>query len=588
MEDKTKESFRPTQSSSTDTPRLSPDLMENMSKKAFQEEENRINRMSLAQAETYLQKEGAWANPHVHHRIRNLTQDSVSSVDKSSNNDDWPDPEPLQGQHLSAENYPVEVLPDIIREAVLEYQSFGQQPMPMVAQAALSAASAACQGLADVRRDDVLVGPISLSMMAIAESGERKSSCDTVFLKPIREVTDRKRVAALEKERWYTEDLAVWEAQRKRLHSEAAKFKTQAATKSGDTKQSALEKLDNIKDQIRIHLNDRPKPVRVPTFFYSDITPQGIGRQLNENDFVGSVWESEAGVTFGSVGMSAPNFVTQSLGTLNKLWDGAALDAIRADSGRNFRVYGRRVSVNLMIQPVVLNEYLINAGKTARGSGFLGRFLITAPPSTMGTRVYQAPPSQMPACTRFSDRLEKLMSEELPLNEPGTELLLPMVGMNEPARANWIDFVNDVEQKLSADCDFYEIRDAAAKAGDNAARIAAVFHLLANRTEVDDIDEHTMRSAITLMYWYLDEFNRALKDASPPEVLDAEILLSWLLKQDDFRHTPRQIQQLGPRATRQKTRRDAALKVLETHAYVRIVKWGSQIKQVVINPKIRP
>ena len=68
----------------------------------------------------------------------------------------------------------------------------------------------------------------------------------------------------------------------------------------------------------------------MPTFFYSDITPQGIGRQLNDNDFVGAVWETEAGVTFGSVGMSGPNFVTQSLGTLNKLWDGATLDAIRA------------------------------------------------------------------------------------------------------------------------------------------------------------------------------------------------------------------------------------------------------------------
>ena len=94
-----------------------------------------------------------------------------------------------------------------------------------------------------------------------------------------------------------------------------------------------------------------------------------------------------------------------------------------------------------------------------------------------------------------------------------------------------------------------------------------------------------MQAAINLMYWYLDEFNRALKDISPPEVLDAEILLSWLLKQDDCHHTPRQIQQLGPRATRQKPKRDAALKVLEAHAYVRVLKSGSQTKQIVVNPK---
>ena len=106
MDDKTKDPSRPTQPSSTETPLLSPDFMENMSKRAAQKEENRINRMSLAQAESYLQKEGAWANPHVHHRIRDLTQDSISSEGRSFNDDDWSDPEPLQGQHQSAENYP--------------------------------------------------------------------------------------------------------------------------------------------------------------------------------------------------------------------------------------------------------------------------------------------------------------------------------------------------------------------------------------------------------------------------------------------------------------------------------------------------
>ena len=106
MDNKTKDPSRPTQPSSTETPLLSPDFMENMSKRAAQKEENRINRMSLAQAESYLQKEGAWANPHVHHRIRDLTQDSNSSEGRSFNDDDWSDPEPLQGQHQSAENYP--------------------------------------------------------------------------------------------------------------------------------------------------------------------------------------------------------------------------------------------------------------------------------------------------------------------------------------------------------------------------------------------------------------------------------------------------------------------------------------------------
>ena len=554
--------------------------------------EEQIASMSLDEAIAYRDSRGVLTHTAVFQRIDELRDElppPFTEPQGSPPEDDWPDPEPLQGQYQPHASYPVEALPDIIRAAVMEYQSFGQQPMPLVAQAALSAASATCQGLADVRRDAVLVGPISLSMMTIAESGERKSSCDAVFLKPIRELIDQKRTEALEDERLYREDLAVWETQRKRLHAEAAKLQVQALTKSGDARYSAQSKLTSIKDQIRSHLDDQPKPVRVPTFFYSDITPQGIGRQLNDNDFVGAVWETEAGVTFGSVGMSGPNFVTQSLGTLNKLWDGATLDAIRSDSGRNFRVSGRRVSINLMIQPVVLHEYLIDAGKTARGSGFLGRFLISAPPSTMGTRFYREPPEQMPACRRFSERLVELMSEDPPLDEYGTELLLPQIGFNRAARDVWVRFVNDVEQKLGADEIFGEIRDAAAKAGDNAARIAAICHLVSGHSELQCIDSETMESAITLMYWYLNEFGSALQGTTPPEVQDAGKLLSWLLSQSDGHHTQRHIQQYGPYVTRGiKSRRDAALKILESHGYVQIQKSGNGHQRIVLNPKARP
>ncbi|EQD24414.1 MAG: hypothetical protein D084_Lepto4C00443G0001, partial [Leptospirillum sp. Group IV 'UBA BS'] len=51
----------------------------------------------------------------------------------------------------------------------------------------LSALSLAGQGLANVRRGEGLEGPVSLYFLAIAESGERKTTIDGHFVQSIRE-----------------------------------------------------------------------------------------------------------------------------------------------------------------------------------------------------------------------------------------------------------------------------------------------------------------------------------------------------------------------------------------------------------------
>jgi putative DNA primase/helicase len=93
---------------------------------------------------------------------------------------DWPEPEPLT-EPLDARPYPDEALSHILREAVRQAQAFVQAPMALVACSALSALSLAAQGLANVRRDHQLVGPISIFLLAVADSGERKTTCDAMF-----------------------------------------------------------------------------------------------------------------------------------------------------------------------------------------------------------------------------------------------------------------------------------------------------------------------------------------------------------------------------------------------------------------------
>src|SRR5437667_706886 len=91
---------------------------------------------------------------------------------------EMPAPEPMTAPDDEPRPYPLDALPPTIRTAVSAYRSFGQQPIPLVASSALSVAALATQGLSNVGRDNNLIGPISLNVIMIAGSGERKTSVD--------------------------------------------------------------------------------------------------------------------------------------------------------------------------------------------------------------------------------------------------------------------------------------------------------------------------------------------------------------------------------------------------------------------------
>ena len=83
--------------------------------------------------------------------------------------------------------FPVWALPPKIRAAVEEAIVVTQAPPALVASSALAAASLAVQTQFDVKRLNGLVSPCSLFLISFAESGERKTTVDQMFLRPFRE-----------------------------------------------------------------------------------------------------------------------------------------------------------------------------------------------------------------------------------------------------------------------------------------------------------------------------------------------------------------------------------------------------------------
>ncbi len=146
------------------------------------------------------------------------TSDLANEWDDTADEyDEWPDYVPLVREEEEPKPFPVVALGTMMEEAVIEFKGYGKQPLSMIAGSALATASLACQGLADVGRDSQNIGPISLSVLTIAESGERKSSLDKAFSKALRDWEREKADEMKADIKKSIADHSDWEAKRQGL-----------------------------------------------------------------------------------------------------------------------------------------------------------------------------------------------------------------------------------------------------------------------------------------------------------------------------------------------------------------------------------
>ncbi|MCO5102386.1 MAG: YfjI family protein [Burkholderiaceae bacterium] len=272
----------------------------------------------------------------------------------------WPELQPLIAQ-ITPEEYPLDALPDSVRCAVQEVAGFVKAPIPLIATSALAALSLAIQAHSDVERADKLSGPCGLFLLAIADSGERKSTCDGFFTKSIRDYEARKQEAAKPLITAFKSEHEAWEAQRSGL-----KEKIKALAKDGKSSTVQAQDLRNLDE-------DEPAAPRVPRLIYGDATPEALTYALAKQWPSGGVISSEAGSVFGSHGMGKDS-VMRNLAALNQLWDGTALPVERRSS-ESFTVRGARLTMALQVQETTIRAFFDSTKGLARGTGFTQRVL---------------------------------------------------------------------------------------------------------------------------------------------------------------------------------------------------------------------
>ena len=299
----------------------------------------------------------------------------------------WPEPIPLIREAETPKPYPVDALGPIIGEAVREFQGYGKQPLAMVGSSALATASLACQGLADVARDSMNIGPISLSILCVAESGERKTSTDQTFSKPLRD-WQRTRVDEMQDEiRQSKAKHSAWKSERDGLLNAIREAKKTSRPISGQS-------LDSLKTELERHELEEPEILCAPQIFFEDSTSEALAYFAATGHPTFALWSDEAGLTLGSQGMKDDRIMS-FLALMNRLWDGGEFMPTRK-TAETALVSGRRMTVNLMLQPAVLDHWQETRNGLSRGIGAFARFLILKPETTMGTRHYQPPPEASP------------------------------------------------------------------------------------------------------------------------------------------------------------------------------------------------
>ena len=485
--------------------------------------------------------------------------------------DGWNEPQPLVAD-MHREPFPIEALPGTIRKAVEEVREFVQAPVALIASSALGALSLAAQSHWDIKRAERLEGPVSLYLLGIADSGERKSTCDGFFMRAIQDYESKQALLAVPLVQRYEADMKVWDAKCDGIKAAIRKL----ASKGQDA--------DDPARLLRELEGDKPVSPRFPRLLYADATPESLKAELAKNWPSGGVVSSEAGVIFGSHGMNADS-VMRNLSTLNLLWDGAELATDRRSS-ESFVVRGARLTIALQVQPATLQSFFDRAGDLPRGSGFIARFLLAWPESTQGTRIFRDPPENWPMLTAFNQRLSEILNLPVAMDQSGA-LTPELLSFTPEARSEWIAFYNRIERELSASGRFSSVRDVASKIADNAARIACLFHVFEADGSVD-IQIGSMQAACQIAEWHLNESLRFFSSVDVPEGLaKARDLGNWLTdrcrRKESYCIPTMEVLQYGPSKLRKKEEFDSAMHQLSNLSRARIATEGKR-RFVVINP----
>ncbi|MGO1615677.1 MULTISPECIES: YfjI family protein [unclassified Halomonas] len=361
----------------------------------------------------------------------------------------------------------------------------------MVLTAALGALSVACQAGYVVKMPGRKVEhPVSLMLLTVANSGERKTAVENKVFSSIRSFQKEQEAINQKHIRQHDYALEIWK------HKKSALISTlKRAVKEDD--EQALETAEQKLDALEM---EKPEPPATINLLYEDTTPQALVKAMYDNLPVACVISSEAdGILNG--------FAMQNNTPLNSLWSGSDVTVHRT-TRESFTLSEGRLTMALMTQESSVDHYMEKRGKRARGSGLLARFLPVYATSTIGTREgnNNKEDDNDRYLSNFHERISKLLRTTL--KSTNGKLSVPTVLTFTPiAQKNWENTYQIIESQCLPGGVYENAFDHASKLLDNIDRIAALIHLCERKDDDDnEIDESTFLFACEIGMRYTLHF----------------------------------------------------------------------------------
>lgn len=454
-------------------------------------------------------------------------------------------------------NFPLVRMPRRLQKAVMTLHFKVKAPIPICVISILSAASIACSASHRVTRFNGLSSNIALFLLAIAASGERKTTCDDLATRALAEVEEMLLEAFDKANVAFKPALATW----KSLRSGMMVALKRAAASGKDT--HALE--ERLTDIIA---NAPVKPV-LSSILLNDATPEAIIEHLANNAFTG-LFSNDACAIFNARTMN-------NLGVFNIAWDGGTIRVNRKGQPPLI-VDAATLTMSLMVQQEVLHFFLKTKGELARANGFLARFLLCYPISTQGQRFEELSDFDCSAdLEEFHGWTKNLLLSAI--DESGQlKREKKQLEFTPAAKELCRDYHNFIEENLQPIGQLADVRDAASKIGDNMARLAAIFHLASDSD--GDISVETTEAAIAVSDYFLTEFKRLFGQVPvvPAWQTDAMNLWNCILhtagRVNSYQIRKNLIRQCAPNSLRNKTLFDSALYTLASWGCIQIFKYN--------------
>lgn len=412
------------------------------------------------------------------------------------------------------QEFPFDAFPTSLLETIFDIESCTQSPPELIASAVLSALSLGCQSLINVKIHDTIISPVSLYSFVIAESGERKTTVDNLVFKPFHE---HDRGVLLQ----YEEQKKEHEVRFKIWHQ-----KENALLKCINKSTMKGLRTDDFSRQLEALYTEKPEPPKARRYIYNNTTPEALQRAMY-------IHSPQTGLITDE-GANILNRQTMSdFGFINHMWDGRDFHVERK-TAPSFTIENGRITLSVMVQKKIFDDYLTRQGERARGSGLFARCFvlnIDKELSTQGQRFIRrqsgSKAGDLKYLNAFYQRINELLEKSASHKMTEGKACL---SFESSALEEWKEIHDEIESSIGPDKDYVNMNDFASKLPNNLARLAA---LLSYYTEGEcAIKKEYVENAWLLCEWYMQQ---AIKLFGAREGYYEALLLSWLHR--EFKET---------------------------------------------------